>query len=344
MIIINQQYCLKDLAIVPAVISNINSRSECNPFDKNNKYPLFCAPMSCVTDEKNYFTWESKGIYPILPRTVKYNDRIKFINMGKWVALSQKEFKELFVDNFYKYDNINKYYICIDTANAHRKSLYDEINKAKRNALENNYELVVMVGNIANPETYEWICKNSNVDYVRISIGTGKGCITTTQSAVHYPEASLLKSCVFYKNLFKNSAPKIICDGGIRNYSDIIVALALGADYCMIGSLFASMDESCAKIDELSYKKIYYGMSTKKAQILINNALKNPVKDFVPKTSEGTEKLLDSFGSVSTWLKNFDSYLRSAMSYTDCFTLDEFISGKVTLIVKSPETNNSINK
>ena len=88
---------------------------------------------------------------------------------------------------------------------------------------------------------------------------------------------------------FPKSLPKIVCDGGIRGYSDIIVALALGADYVMIGSLFAAMDESCAEweTNPLTQERtrLYYGMSTKKVQKLMNEASENPTKNFEPKTS-----------------------------------------------------------
>lgn len=40
---------------------------------------------------------------------------------------------------------------------------------------------------------------------------------------------------------------KVIADGGIRNYTDVIKALALGADYVMIGSVLSRLVESCAK-------------------------------------------------------------------------------------------------
>lgn len=49
------------------------------------------------------------------------------------------------------------------------------------------------------------------------------------------------------KNGGFKSLPKIIADGGIRNYSDAIKALALGADYVMIGGLFTRMVESALK-------------------------------------------------------------------------------------------------
>ena len=96
--IIDEQpkYCLQDLSVVPAVISKIDSRSECNPFTHDKKYPIFCAPMNCVTNENNYDIWESERVQPILPRTVNYDTRIAFLKSGSWVALSQKEFEKLF--------------------------------------------------------------------------------------------------------------------------------------------------------------------------------------------------------------------------------------------------------
>ena len=350
------KYCLQDLSVVPAVISKIDSRNECNPFTKDDKYPIFCAPMNCVTDENNYRIWELEKVQPILPRTVKYDVRMKFLISGAWVALSQKEFEKLFVNE--KPSSGLSYKVCIDTANAHRKSIYDSVNKAKKIAKDNGYKLTIMVGNIARPDTYRWICENAEVDYVRLNIGSGKGCITTSNTSVYYPIASLIDECASIKrdweenieefHHFPKSLPKIVCDGGIRGYSDIIVALALGADYVMIGSLFAAMNESCAEWEVNSQTqektRLYYGMSTKKAQILMNDALEKPIENFEPKTSEGTFKHLTPLGTVDKWLDNFNSYLRSAMSYTDCKTLEEFTSGYVDLVAKSVTTIGSINK
>ena len=126
------KYCLQDLSVVPAVISKIDSRSECNPFTHDKKYPIFCAPMNCVTNENNYDIWESERVQPILPRTVNYDTRIAFLKSGSWVALSQKEFEKLFADKTKPFYTNMTYKVCIDTANAHRKSIYDSVNKAKK--------------------------------------------------------------------------------------------------------------------------------------------------------------------------------------------------------------------
>ena len=186
------KYCLQDLSIVPAVISKIDSRSECNPFTHNKKYPIFCAPMNCVTNENNYDIWESERVQPILPRTVNYDTRIAFLKSSSWVALSQKEFEKLFVDKTKPFDSNMTYKVCIDTANAHRKSIYDSVNKAKKIAKDNGYELIVMVGNIARPDTYRWICENAEVDYVRLNIGSGKGC---------FVEGTKISTKTGYKNI-----------------------------------------------------------------------------------------------------------------------------------------------
>ena len=88
-------------------------------------------------------------------------------------------------------------------------------------------------------------------------------CITSSNTSIHMPQATLIDECnkekkniitlrdnrdnldepKFNESLF----PKIVADGGIRNYSDIIKALALGADYVMVGSLFAQCIESAGE-------------------------------------------------------------------------------------------------
>ena len=70
------------------------------------------------------------------------------------------------------------------------------------------------------------------------------GCLSTSNTGIHYPIASLINDIVQIRDEISSKydkLPKIIADGGIRNYSDAIKALALGSDYVMIGSVFAKM-------------------------------------------------------------------------------------------------------
>ena len=351
------KYSYNDVAVEPAIISDIKHRKECNPFDSNGYLPIFTAPMSSVINEKNWNVFDSNKVYPIIPRTVSFDSRLKFLETEKtWVAFGLSEFKSLFVDT----DGGNKkYHVLIDIANGHMKELYDQISKAK----EKYPEMIVMAGNIANPETYRYISETYKgaIDYIRIGIGSGSGCITSSNVSIHYPMASLIDDCKYVKdgNYF---APKIVADGGIRNYSDVIKALALGADYVMIGGLFSSCIESCAGTYILNdngeyirmfdyqvkdflenpesqyrdkvYKK-FYGMASREGQIDLNGSKTH--------TSEGIAKYIKVKYRLSQWTENMADYLRSAMSYTSNNTLDQFINNTDCTII-SNNTYSSLNK
>ena len=61
MLIKEVKYCYNDIAIVPAVKSNVEHRSECNPFigQYGESYlPIFTAPMSTVVNKENFKLFE----------------------------------------------------------------------------------------------------------------------------------------------------------------------------------------------------------------------------------------------------------------------------------------------
>ena len=240
------KYSYNDIMVKPAILSTINHRAECNPFDEDGNLPLFAAPMDSVVNINNFSLFEKNGIIPILPRTELLENRIDYACNGKWAAFSLQEFEEEFTKG--KITTSDGIKALIDIANGHVARLYELVRASKSIYGEN---IQVMVGNIANPETYR-ACVESKVDYVRCSVGTGCFCITCSNTSIGYPIASLIseiaeiKEEYINKGVDKNSLPKIIADGGIRNYSDVIKAIALGADYVMIGSLFVKMIESSA--------------------------------------------------------------------------------------------------
>ena len=173
-------YSYNDLTLVPNIISKINTRSQCDPFI-DSKLPIFTAPMASVVNDKNYKEFIKNGIMPIIPRNINIEIRKEMMEYS-WIALSLNEFKELFINKCDEIKQNKTYHICIDIANGHMESLYEICAVAKDYAISHNYILVIMIGNIANPETYKWICKfNDNsdhkiIDYIRIGIGGGSGC------------------------------------------------------------------------------------------------------------------------------------------------------------------------
>lgn len=322
-----------DILLQPATVTHIDSRSEINLYDENNMLPLFTAPMLDVVDKDNIDLYFQNKIYGIYPRT-NWNKQYFFNGSGmKFSAHSMDEFEYWFIQKDMQTPTAS---ILIDIANGHMSKLITLIRTAKK---KYGNKLTLMVGNIANPETYR-ILSDNGADFIRLGIGNGSACLTTEQSSIGYPMASLIKEVYEIKNKINNPA-KIIADGGTKKYSDIIKALALGADFVMLGGLLNKALESaapCLKEDyegsyELKYDealdlfkkgepvyKMYRGMSTKSVQVELGSEL--------PKTSEGTVSFKKVEYTLEGWIENFEHYLRSAMSYTDKRNLKDFI-GKV---------------
>ena len=251
-------YTYNDVTIMPGIISDIEHRNECNPFDENKHLPLFTAPMDTVVSSKNFELFEKNGIYAILPRTEKFSTRLHYSLTSRWAAFSLNEFEDVFCKE--KDKSIVEYKgvpmkVLIDVANGHMVKIFDLAKKAKSIWGD---ELVLMGGNIANPKTYRYYAE-AGFWGIRVSIGTGCGCLSSSNTSIHVPIVSLIDDMVNEKNSLsqledgwgnhlydEDKLPKIIADGGIRNYCDIIKAIAIGADYVMVGSVFARMLESAA--------------------------------------------------------------------------------------------------
>ncbi|MCK9574832.1 MAG: IMP dehydrogenase [Candidatus Pacearchaeota archaeon] len=180
------------------------------------------------------------------------------------------------------------------------------------------------------------------------------GCLTTVQTGIGYPMASLISEC-YEMSLRLEKPAKIIADGGFKSYSDILKALALGADFCMIGSIFNKALESCgdtykqnkkndgwtepgekvnqyAEETEIAFNygtqffKKFRGMSTKGAQ-------KSLGADVI-KTSEGITRMNPVEYTIDGWVENFKHYLSSAMSYTSSKNLLEFKKSRKIFITE----------
>lgn len=183
-------YSYNDVTIVPAEISEVSSRSECDPFYSDNDLPIFAAPMSSVISEENYQDFIDEGITPVIPRSVPLHNRIELLLSGIWTAVSLQEFVDLFIEEESDYFEAIikgvKFNVCVDIANGHMLHLYDLCEKAKRESITRGYELNIMTGNIANVETFNYICGCNKtmqqefgintIDYIRCGIGAGSGC------------------------------------------------------------------------------------------------------------------------------------------------------------------------
>jgi IMP dehydrogenase/GMP reductase len=352
----NPKFDFDDILIQPAVQSDINSRKTVSVMDENGMLPLFTAPMDTVTDIAHRNIFRESYIYPIVPRTQTKNfTSDDCLRLDGWAALSLDQFEKFFSDGHALKDS-GKVQICIDIANGNMKRLIDLVKQTKEKRRD---QLLVMVGNVANPATF-FKLSEAGADFVRVGVGNGSGCSTSVHTGIGYPLASLIHDINLEKSSHTGNIAKVIADGGIKKYADIIKALALGADYVMCGGLFNKALESAGntysankkfegytvpgdQVDQYSdevttafkmgsvfYKK-FRGMSTKEVQAHLGNELRS---------SEGVTRMIQVEYTIAGWVENFIDYLSSAMSYTNSKDLRSFIGTPDWNLI----TQNSLNR
>lgn len=318
--------------------TGLNSRSEANPYDENNMLPILTAPMYSVVDETNYQVFLDNGIRVCMPRNIGFDGELEYMQNEKvFTSCSLQDFIKLFIDG---YDPINdtifKQCICIDTANGNMPALHEAIRKAKE--IHGN-NLIIMSGNVSDVNAFVKLAK-SGCDYIRVGIGGGGGCSTTSNVGVGQKNLrKLISQCWKFreiertniqylkeKNLYSTLSVekqlqsdnllnvKIVADGissyithcqkkynfNDNGYAAINTLLYAGADLVMIGKLFAQCLESAG--DKRSLLNSDFG-KFKPIDFIYDN--KQLVKYSGMSTLQAQEKYKDdtkpSEGSVS-WI------------------------------------------
>jgi len=340
---VSYKYDWDDLLIMPCELSDIDSRQEIDIKYPNGKLPLYVSPMDTVVDVDNARYYLELGFEVCLPRDILYSENNDLIDCFFSYGLDE-------IIRLLENDEVLPDKVLIDIANGHLKKLYYTIKMFKNL----HPDKTLMVGNVANPLTYKSLSQ-AGADIVRIGIGNGGGCLTTQQTGVGYPMASLVKECRDIKNEFGLKS-KILADGGFQKYSDVIKSLAIGSDSVMLGSILNKTIESSGdnylKLGKFNVKvgdsfskflykrgykvyKKFRGMSTKEVQKKWNRS--------VIKTSEGVVRYRPVEYTLSGWVSNFSDYLKSNMSYSNAINLESFV-GKVTYNFITNSSFNRFNK
>ena len=328
-------YSLDDVMIQPAAVTRIRHREDIKSVYENGYLPIFTAPMPCVVNTNQYLTYTKARINPIIPRTESLDTRLMFLEKyDMFVAFSLDEFISLFLMNHYDIDKVSRpIKVLIDIACGSMDALHCAIQSAKHLYGD---KMIIKSGNVANPEAFRELAK-AGCNLVRVAVGSGSGCCTATYTGIYYPMASLIEECNEIKKQFYNSNIKIIADGGITRYRDAFKALALGADYVMMGSRLCQCEDSAGVIktdpNGNSYK-VYYGMASEYGSHLLGKDTDAP---------EGMVKEYKIKPPIAKFAHLFSKYLKSTMSYCNAKNLDEFI-GKQTLNVISNNAAKQFNQ
>ena len=138
--------------------------------------------------------------------------------------------------------------------------------------IRDNYGDRVKVGaaNVVDKEGSDFLVK-SGADFVKVGIGGGSICITREQKGIGRGQASSIIDVAKARNEYfeKTGIYVPICsDGGIVYDYHMTLALAMGADFIMLGRYFARFDESPSArvMVNGSYMKEYWGEGSTRAR------------------------------------------------------------------------------
>ncbi len=201
--------------------------------------------------------------------------------------------------------------VCIDVANGYTENFVRFVEGFRRD----HPTLTLMAGNVVTGEMTEELIL-SGADIVKVGIGPGSVCTTRITTGVGYPQLSAVIECA---DAAHGLGGLICADGGCNVPGDIAKAFGGGADFVMLGGMFAGHDECAGEFVERAGKRYmrFYGMSSETAM----NKHAGGVADY--RAAEGKEVLVACRGPVAATAQHILGGVRSACTYVGARRLKE---------------------
>lgn len=219
-------------------------------------------------------------------------------------------------------------FICIDVANGYAEAFVEFVQRV-RDAWPDK---TIVAGNVVTGEMVEELLL-SGADIVKVGIGPGSVCTTRVKTGVGYPQLSAVIECA---DAAHGLGGRIISDGGCACAGDVAKAFGGGADFVMLGGMFAGHDESGGELVERGGQtyKLFYGMSSSTAM----EKYAGGVAEY--RSSEGKTVEVPYRGPLSETVRDILGGLRSACTYVGAGALKELT--KRTTFIRVAEQESKI--
>jgi len=157
--------------------------------------------------------------------------------------------------------------LCVDSSDGYSEWQKDTIEYIKK---EFKDRVKVGGGNVVDKEGFMYLVE-AGADFVKVGIGGGSICVTREQKGIGRGQASAVIEVAKARDDYcaKTGMYVPICsDGGIVHDYHTVLAIAMGADFIMMGRYFARFDESPGKKIKLgnNYVKEYWGEGSNRAR------------------------------------------------------------------------------
>ena len=157
--------------------------------------------------------------------------------------------------------------LCIDSSDGYSEWQYETLTWIKK---EYGNKVLVGAGNVVDKEGFQYLVE-AGADFIKVGIGGGSICITREQKGIGRGQATALQDVAKARDEYKARTGiyvPICSDGGLVQDYHMVLALAMGADFLMMGRYFARFDESPTKklCIKNNYVKEYWGEGSNRAQ------------------------------------------------------------------------------
>lgn len=221
--------------------------------------------------------------------------------------------------------------ICLDVANGYSEHFVKCVAKY-RAAFPGH---TIFAGNVVTGEMVEELLL-AGADVVKVGIGPGSVCTTRKQTGVGYPQLSAVLECADAAHGLNGH---IISDGGCSQPGDVAKAFGGGADYVMLGGMFAGHDESGGELVTKpggAQFKLFYGMSSTTAMAKYAGG----VAEY--RSSEGKTVQVPYRGPVAGTILSVLGGVRSTCTYVGAARLKE-LAKRTTFLRVQEQLNPAFN-
>ncbi|MBP2633280.1 MAG: dehydrogenase, partial [Firmicutes bacterium] len=221
--------------------------------------------------------------------------------------------------------------LCIDSSEG-----FSEWQKITLEYIHKNFgeQVKVGAGNVVDREGFRFLA-DAGADFIKVGIGGGSICITREQKGIGRGQATALIDVVAARDeYFKETGVYIpVCsDGGIVHDYHVTLALAIGADFMMLGRYFSRFDESPTNRVKINgnYLKEYWGEGSNRAR---NWQRYDMGGDNKLSFEEGVDSYVPYAGSLKDNVGITLSKVRSTMCNCGSLSIPEFKEkAKITLV------------
>ncbi len=226
--------------------------------------------------------------------------------------------------------------LCIDSSDGFSDWQADTIRWIKQ---EEGEHVMVGAGNVVSADGFRFLAK-AGADFIKVGIGGGSICITREQKGIGCGQASAVMEVAKARDeYFAETGIYIpICsDGGIVYDYHMTLALAMGADFLMLGRYFARFDESPTRrlVVNGSYVKEYWGEGSNRARNWqrYDDGSKNSTGKMT--FEEGVDSYVPYAGKLKDNLDASIAKIKATMCACGAISIPEF-QDKAQLVVVSP--------